>query len=84
MSRTTEQRALSLLEGMASDALVAAAKRAVADGTHTWQQDPVFEGIGLIRVGTNTADVIVYPAGLTFDVADFEVSDEFEEEALSA
>jgi hypothetical protein len=47
MSRTPEQRALSLLESMASEAVIKAAKRAVTDGTHTWQQDPVFEGIGL-------------------------------------
>jgi hypothetical protein len=53
------------------------AERAVADGTHEWVWDPeVREVVGLIRKGTNRADIVIYLDALDGE-GDFEVSDEW-------
>ncbi len=76
---TAEKKALGILRAIASDEVVSKAEQAVAAGTHAWVQDPAFEAIGLVATGTNEAVVVVYPAGVYGDRADFEVNDEWVE-----
>lgn len=68
----------SLLGEIADPAVLDHAQKAVADGTHEWRIDPDVENVfGLLRVGTNQADIVVY--GTHPDGADFELSKQFEE-----
>lgn len=65
--------ALRVLEDLADQSVVDRAAKLVADGTHLWVFDPEVPGVaGLTRVGTRTADLLVYIAD-----EDFEESSDF-------
>ena len=75
-----EQAAMKVLNENAQSDVVKAAADAVEGGTHRWAWDPQNSSvIGLLRVGTNTADVLIWlasPVGAACD--DFELCDDFD------
>jgi hypothetical protein len=79
-----EKAALELLEPMASEAVVKAAKAATRNGTHVWEQDSLGT-LGLVsKADWHTAVIVVYPAWTIVgsDKADFEVDEEWLEGAM--
>lgn len=73
MPSTPEQEALTILEPMASENVLEAAKRVVSEGTHAWRRDSLGT-LGLIKVSDpSQASIVVYPG----PTADFEVDDEW-------
>ncbi len=72
---TASQAGLKVLELAANKRTNKRARKLVEAGTHGWAWDPQVDGVvGLLRRGTNRADIVVY-----LDDDDFETSDDFED-----
>jgi hypothetical protein len=76
MNTSAAKTATAFLKENATKRLAKEADKLVAAGTHTWIWDPQFDDvIGLVKKGTNHAEIVIYVADNDFECdGDFEVS----------